>query len=576
LIAGTGVQTANLNRWGDYSSINTDPADDCKFWYTTEYLTANGTFNWHTRIGSFKFAGCGGPDNTNPTVSITSPANGANVNGTRAVNANASDDVGVTKVEFYADGNLIGTDTTAPYSTNWDTTTVSNGSHSLTGKAFDAANNTGTSSAVNVTVDNSVPITSITAPASGATVGGTTTVNADASDNVAVTNVEFYANATLIGSDTSSPYSINWNTTGFANGAYNLTSKAFDAAGNSGVSGAVPVTVSNTAAVCSTTQLLANPGFENGNVSWNSSPATGIIGTGTTAEPSHTGSFRARLGGKGVTNTSFIFQQIAIPANACDATFTFWLRVISSETTTALQNDKISIQILNSSNALLKTLGTFSNLNKSGVYSQKSFDLLSFKGQTIRIKYVATENASLKTSFLVDDASISVVSNGLGSCAVSQIFVNPGFESGNVDWNSSPLTGIIGTTTTTDPAHTGTFRSKLGGKGVVNTGSIFQQVSIPSNACIAKLMFFERITTAETTTSLANDKLQIQVLNPTGTLLQTLATHSNLNKTSGYVLRTFSVLSFKGQTIRIRFLGTENASLKTTFLLDDTSLKTGK
>ncbi len=176
----------------------------------------------------------------------------------------------------------------------------------------------------------------------------------------------------------------------------------------------------------------------------------------------------------------------------------------------------------------------------------------------------------------MDDASISVVSNGLGSCAVSQIFVNPGFESGKVDWNSSPLTGIIGTTTTTDPAHTGTFRSKLGGKGVVNTGSIFQQVSIPSNACIAKLMFFERITTAETTTNLANDKLQIQVLNPTGTLLQTLATHSNLNKTSGYVLRTFSVLSFKGQTIRIRFLGTENASLKTTFLLDDTSLKTGK
>jgi len=55
---GTGSQLANLNRWGDYSSISVDPVDDCTFWYTTEYLKANGTFNWSTRIANFKFAGC--------------------------------------------------------------------------------------------------------------------------------------------------------------------------------------------------------------------------------------------------------------------------------------------------------------------------------------------------------------------------------------------------------------------------------------------------------------------------------------------------------------------------------------
>ena len=54
---GHGSQT-NLNRWGDYSSISIDPVDDCTFWYTTEYLLANGSFNWHTRIASFKFTGC--------------------------------------------------------------------------------------------------------------------------------------------------------------------------------------------------------------------------------------------------------------------------------------------------------------------------------------------------------------------------------------------------------------------------------------------------------------------------------------------------------------------------------------
>ena len=54
---GQGSQT-NLNRWGDYSSISIDPSDNCTFWYTTEYLPANGSFNWRTRIASFKFSGC--------------------------------------------------------------------------------------------------------------------------------------------------------------------------------------------------------------------------------------------------------------------------------------------------------------------------------------------------------------------------------------------------------------------------------------------------------------------------------------------------------------------------------------
>jgi hypothetical protein len=58
LQTGTGAQQRTLNRWGDYSAMTVDPVDDCTFWYTNEYLTANGTFNWHTRIGSFKLAGC--------------------------------------------------------------------------------------------------------------------------------------------------------------------------------------------------------------------------------------------------------------------------------------------------------------------------------------------------------------------------------------------------------------------------------------------------------------------------------------------------------------------------------------
>ena len=58
LIAGTGVQTGGLSRWGDYSSMTVDPVDNCTFWFTSEYLKANGSFNWNTRIASVKLAGC--------------------------------------------------------------------------------------------------------------------------------------------------------------------------------------------------------------------------------------------------------------------------------------------------------------------------------------------------------------------------------------------------------------------------------------------------------------------------------------------------------------------------------------
>ena len=59
IITGTGVQASNsFNRWGDYSSMAIDPTDDCTFWYTQEYYKTTGSFNWNTRMASFKFTGC--------------------------------------------------------------------------------------------------------------------------------------------------------------------------------------------------------------------------------------------------------------------------------------------------------------------------------------------------------------------------------------------------------------------------------------------------------------------------------------------------------------------------------------
>ena len=94
------------------------------------------------------------PDTTNPSVSLTAPSNGATVSNSVAVTANASDNVAVSKVEFLVDGAVVNTDTAAPYSFSLDTLALSNGSHSLTARATDAAGNTATSAAVSVTVNN--------------------------------------------------------------------------------------------------------------------------------------------------------------------------------------------------------------------------------------------------------------------------------------------------------------------------------------------------------------------------------------------------------------------------------------
>jgi hypothetical protein len=112
--------------------------------------------------------------------------------------------------------------------------------------------------------DTVAPTVSVTAPSNGATVGGTTAITASASDNVGVTSVSFYIDSTLVGSDTSSPYSYSWATTSYANGAHSIYAKANDAAGNVGTSSTISVTVSNT--VTDDGGLLTAGTIANGNM----------------------------------------------------------------------------------------------------------------------------------------------------------------------------------------------------------------------------------------------------------------------------------------------------------------------
>lgn len=153
----------------------------------------------------------------------------------------------------------------------------------------------------------------------------------------------------------------------------------------------------------------------------------------------------------------------------------------------------------------------------------------------------------------------------------AELLLNRGFESGNVSWTATA--GVINNSTQQTP-RTGAWYAWLNGYGVTHTDSLFQQITVPSSATSVTLSFWIKISTAETTTTTAFDRLQVQIRNSSNTVLSTLATYSNLNKTTGYVLKTFDVTAFSGQTIRIYFLGTEDSSLATSFVIDDTSCTT--
>ena len=156
---------------------------------------------------------------------------------------------------------------------------------------------------------------------------------------------------------------------------------------------------------CSATQILLNPGFESGAVSW--TQTAGVIDS-STGRPARTGSWKAWLDGYGTTHTDSIYQDVTIPSTAASATLTFWVRIDTSETTTTTAFDTLKVQIRNTSNTVLSTLATYSNLNANSTYVQKSFDVTSFRGQTIRVYFLGAEDSSLQTSFVIDDTALNV------------------------------------------------------------------------------------------------------------------------------------------------------------------------
>jgi hypothetical protein len=374
------------------SSTTITPANGEHFYYA-KLTQADGNILWSAPIWVTQSATS---DTTPPTVSASETGS----SGTITLSATASDNIGVSLVEFYVDGVLKASSNVAPYSASLDSTTLANGSHTLVAKAYDAAANVSSSSAFSFGVNNAVADATAPTVSAGETgTSGTITLSATASDNVGVTKVEFYVDGVLKGSDTTSPYSMTLSSTTLANGSHALTAKAYDAAGNIGTSTAASFSVSNSA-----TQLIVNGGFESGTDAWTAS--SGVI-TSDATEAAHAGSWKAWLNGYGAAHTDTLYQQVAIPSAATSVSLSFWLRVDSSETTTTTAYDTLKAQVRSSTGAVLATLATYSNLDKGTTFVQKTFDLTAYKGQTVRIYFEGIEGSTVQTSFIIDDVSLT-------------------------------------------------------------------------------------------------------------------------------------------------------------------------
>ncbi|HEV2639465.1 MAG TPA: putative Ig domain-containing protein [Actinocrinis sp.] len=191
-------------------------------------------------------------------------------------------------------------------------------------------------------------------------------------------------------------------------GTYTVTATAKDTTGATGsASFTWTISTSGGGGGCTAAQLIGNPGFETGAITpWTST--AGVLNDSSAGEAAHSGSYLAWLDGYGTTHTDTLAQSVTIPSTCKTATFSFWLHIDTAETTTTSTHDTLTVQVLNSGGTVLGTLATFSNLNHNTGYTQHSYSLAPYIGQTVTLKFTGKENSSLQTSFVDDDNALNV------------------------------------------------------------------------------------------------------------------------------------------------------------------------
>jgi subtilase family serine protease len=228
------------------------------------------------------------------------------------------------------------------------------------------------------------------------TVGTATSLQISASDSASGQTLTYSATGLPTGLSIN-PSSGLISGTPSAAGAFSVTATAKDTTGASGsTSFTWTISTSGGGGGSCSGQVLVNPGFESGSTGWTAS--SGVINTD--GAHSRTGSGYAWLDGYGTTHTDTLAQTVTIPAG-CTATLSYYLWIDSSEGTShAYDTLKLT--------ANSTSVQTFSNVNKGTGYVQRTVSLSSFAGGSVALKWTGSEDSSLATSLLIDDAALTL------------------------------------------------------------------------------------------------------------------------------------------------------------------------
>jgi hypothetical protein len=467
MVSGGGSQSgSNLSRWGDYSSMSIDPSDDCTFWYTNEYLTSTGAFNWHTRIGSFKLSGCGSSVasdfsmSASPnSVSVAQGGSGTSTISTAVTSGSAQ------SVALSASGLPAGTTVSFnPASVNAGSSssmTVAVGSSTAPGTY--SVTVTGTGSSATHTTAVSLTVTS-TAPPGALVNGGFET------GSLAGWTASGVMAPAVVATPHSGSYSARLGSSTAYNGDSTLTQSVVVPSGNSQLTfwyqphcpdsltyDQIQVQVQNGAGttlatplnVCSNSGAWTQVTFDTSayagqtivlrlnvhdddyagdptyalyddfaiaaytpvaNVVQNPGFEAGSLSSWTTSgaflpvvsTTAHTGSYSARIGSSSAVNGNSTLTQ-TITVPSGSPTLTYWYQ---PHCTDSITYDQIQMQVHSTAGANLAT--AMNVCSNSGAWTQVSFNMSAYAGQTVVLWFNDHDDgyAGDPTYFLLDDVSV--------------------------------------------------------------------------------------------------------------------------------------------------------------------------
>jgi PKD repeat protein len=514
-----------------------------------------------------------GPDTTPPTVS----ASESGTSGTITVSATAGDNVGVSKVEFYVDGTLKGTDTSSPYSMTLDSTTLSNASHSLVAKAYDAAGNVGTSSTVTFSIANNTggtPSASFSFSTNGLTAVFTDT-STDSGGTIGTHSWNFGDSSTSSAASPSHTYA--------AAGTYTVTETVADSVNTSATSTAshaVTVTVPNNVLQNGVGVSIADSTV-NHQQNWTMavpSGATNLVfsmsgGTGDAdlyvkfgSAPTLTSyDCRPYVTGNSescpITTAQAGTYYVMVNAYAAYSGVTLkgsYTAPGSGGTPTAnftFTTSGLTANFTDTSTDAGGTIGGHSWTFGDGGTSTATSPSHTYAASG---SYSVTETVTDSVNGHTSSKTSTVAVSGGGTCTPTQLLGNTGFET-SASWTTTA--GVI-SNSSSEPPHAGSYDAWMDGYGSAHTDTVSQTVTVPACATTGTLQFYLHIDTAETG-STVYDKLTVTVGSTT------VATFSNVNAAAGYVVHSYNVPVTGGASVTIKFSGVEDSQLQTSFVIDD-------